>query len=725
MGVFDEKIKQQARLDDEMFLDAYEKMAGVVTGQKINFGHFESDRLSVINAVEEISTFLHITIPYSSYPDLTVNWYLEEYFRPQGIMWRDVELKDNWYENADGAMLGVLEDERAVALVPGKSGRYTYKDPDTGKKIKITKENAGLIRQDAILFYRALPLRPIDMQDIRKFVMDSVSLRDVLILIVAGISVMLLGLATPHMTRILFSSVADGSDLYLLKLIFLVLLLVTAATFVVTCIRQLTLSRITGRISFPLQAAFMMRMLTAPAGELKYFSAGDLGSRIGSMRNDVKSLLNMFLSTFLTALLSLVSFIPMFQYAPGPAAIALLVAVIMVILNIHVIRKQADLSAAKMAAQAEESGLTYRLIGGIQKITLSGSEKRAFSVWARVYRRAIQLIYNPPGILKIYSILIAPIMLAGSIVMYVVAAKTGVSQADFYAFLSSYALLSGALTSVAGSLGKFAGSLPVFRNLKPLMDFEPELNETREVVHALKGNISLRNVTFRYTDHSRTILENMNMEIRQGEYVALVGKSGCGKSTILRLLLGFEKPDHGEILYDGRNLKSLDLTSLRKNIGTVMQKGDIFKGSIFSNISISNPSLSLEDAWKAAEIAGIADDIRRMPLQMNTPLADGGKGVSGGQKQRLMIARAIVSKPSILFFDEATSALDNITQKAVSDALGEMHCTRLVIAHRLSTIRNCDRILCMDGGRIVEEGNYDELIAKDGMFAELVRRQLL
>ncbi len=157
----------------------------------------------------------------------------------------------------------------------------------------------------------------------------------------------------------------------------------------------------------------------------------------------------------------------------------------------------------------------------------------------------------------------------------------------------------------------------------------------------------------------------------------------------------------------------------------MLQKGDIFKGSIFSNISISNPNLTMEDAWKAAEIAGIANDIRLMPLQMNTPLADGGKGVSGGQKQRLMIARAIVSKPSILFFDEATSALDNITQKAVSDALGEMHCTRLVIAHRLSTIRNCDRILCMDGGRIVEEGNYDELIAKDGMFAELVRRQLL
>ena len=191
----------------------------------------------------------------------------------------------------------------------------------------------------------------------------------------------------------------------------------------------------------------------------------------------------------------------------------------------------------------------------------------------------------------------------------------------------------------------------------------------------------------------------------------------------MRLLLGFEKPDYGDIFYDGKNLKALDETSLRRKIGTVLQSGEIFQGTIFSNITVSGTDLTEEDAWEAAEIAGIADDIRRMPLKMNTPLPDGGRGVSGGQKQRLLIARAIVSKPSVILFDEATSALDNVTQKAVSDAIGEMPCTRVVIAHRLSTIKNCDRILCLDKGHIVEEGTYEELISHNGFFSKLVNRQ--
>jgi len=207
--------------------------------------------------------------------------------------------------------------------------------------------------------------------------------------------------------------------------------------------------------------------------------------------------------------------------------------------------------------------------------------------------------------------------------------------------------------------------------------------------------------------------------------VALVGRTGCGKSTLVRLLLGFEKPDRGGVFYDGRDISSLDLRSLRKHIGAVTQNGQLFQGDIFSNIIISAPELTLKDAWEAAETAGIAKDIREMPMGMNTLISEGQGGISGGQKQRLLIARAIVPKPEILIFDEATSALDNRTQKQVSEALDRLDCTRIVIAHRLSTIRNCDRILVMDRGRIAEEGTYEELIAKNGFFAELVARQRL
>lgn len=193
----------------------------------------------------------------------------------------------------------------------------------------------------------------------------------------------------------------------------------------------------------------------------------------------------------------------------------------------------------------------------------------------------------------------------------------------------------------------------------------------------------------------------------------------------MRLLLGFETPQSGVVSYDGRDLSRLDVRSLRRNIGVVLQNGKLFGGSIYDNISISEPGLSLDDAWHAAELAGVADDIHMMPMGMQTIISEDGGGVSGGQRQRLMIARALAPKPKILMFDEATSALDNVTQRTVSESLDALDCTRLVIAHRLSTIRQCDRIVVPDKGRIAEDGTYDELVSAGGLFAELVSRQQL
>jgi len=221
------------------------------------------------------------------------------------------------------------------------------------------------------------------------------------------------------------------------------------------------------------------------------------------------------------------------------------------------------------------------------------------------------------------------------------------------------------------------------------------------------------------------VIDNLSLKIRPGQYVAIVGATGCGKSTLMRIMLGFEKPQKGAVYYDGKNMDNLDLKSLRRKMGVVMQNGGLFQGDIFSNITISAPQLAMDEVWEAAEMAGIAEDIRRMPMGMHTIISEGSGGISGGQKQRLMIARAIAPKPKILMFDEATSALDNLTQRIVSDSLDKLNCTRIVIAHRLSTIRECDRIIFLEKGKIVEDGTYDELIALNGKFAELVERQRL
>ena len=270
-----------------------------------------------------------------------------------------------------------------------------------------------------------------------------------------------------------------------------------------------------------------------------------------------------------------------------------------------------------------------------------------------------------------------------------------------------------------------AGIRPTLEMVGPILEEEPETAEKKQTVTSLSGNIELSHVCFRYADNMPDILDDLSIRIKPGEYVAIVGETGCGKSTLIRILLGFEKPRKGAVFYDGRDLNSLDLRSLRRHIGVVIQNGKLMMGSIYENITISAPWLGMDDAWEAAEAAGIAQDIREMPMGMQTMISEGQGGISGGQKQRLMIARAIAPKPKILIFDEATSALDNKTQKQISDALDKLDCTRIVIAHRLSTIRNCDRILVMEQGAIIEEGKYEDLIAQGGYFSELVERQRL
>ena len=376
-----------------------------------------------------------------------------------------------------------------------------------------------------------------------------------------------------------------------------------------------------------------------------------------------------------------------------------------------------------MLHASKESGISYAIISGMQKVRLTGSEKRFFARWGNVYAKEAALLYNPPFFLKISSVITLAISLIGTMIIYAIAIKNSVSVAEYYAFNTAFGSVSGAFTALAGIASVLASIKPMLEMLHPFMATVPEVSEEKQVVTRLSGEIELNHVSFRYKENGTLILDDLNLKIHPGQYVAVTGVTGCGKSTLMRIMLGFENPERGSVYYDHADLKTLDLRSLRRKIGTVMQDGKLFSGDIFSNIVVTAPWLTMDDAWEAAELAGIADDIRQMPMQMNTQISEGQGGISGGQRQRILIARAIAPKPKVLFFDEATSALDNITQKKISDSLDQLKCTRIVIAHRLSTIKQCDRIIVLDKGKIIEDGSYDELMEKNGFFAELVKRQ--
>ena len=260
--------------------------------------------------------------------------------------------------------------------------------------------------------------------------------------------------------------------------------------------------------------------------------------------------------------------------------------------------------------------------------------------------------------------------------------------------------------------------------LKPILETLPEYEEETELPGELSGEIEISNVDFAYDKDGPNVLSNLSVHIRAGEYIGIVGSSGCGKSTLLKLLLGFEKPVSGKIYYDSKDIDRMDKRELRKKFGVVLQEGRLIAGSIFDNITIAAPGATLKDAERVAEQVGLAEDIARMPMGMHTVLSETGGTISGGQQQRILIARAILGKPKIIFFDEATSALDNVTQAMVCESLNKLDSTRLVIAHRLSTIMDCDRILVMDKGEIVEEGNFEALMEKKGIFYELASRQM-
>ena len=469
----------------------------------------------------------------------------------------------------------------------------------------------------------------------------------------------------------------------------------------------------------------MMRVLSLPADFFKKYSSGELSNRVQYLQILCNQIVSIVMTTGLASAFSLVYIVQIAGFAPALVVPSLVVVLATFLISVIAILMQIRISREQMELASKEQGMSYALISGIQKIRLSGAEKRIFANWGNLYAKESNLLYNPPLFLKINSVITMAITMIGTIVMYYLAVRSHVSVSEYYAFNTAYGMVSGAFTTLAGVTLSVAQIKPILEMVKPILDTEPEIAQDKQVVTRLSGGIELNNVSFRYDENMPPVLDNLSLKIRPGQYVAIVGSTGCGKSTLMRIMLGFEKPQKGAVYYDGKDLNRIDLKSLRRKIGVVMQNGRLFNGDIYSNIVISAPELTIDDAWEAADLAGMKEDIENMPMGMYTILSEGMGGISGGQRQRLMIARAIAPKPKILMFDEATSALDNVTQKKVSESLDKLKCTRIVIAHRLSTIKQCDRIVVLDKGHIIEDGNYEELIAKNGFFAELVARQRL
>ncbi len=645
--------------------------------------------------------------------------------RSRGIMMRDIQLRGEWWKECIGPLLGYSKDGRLVALTPTKTGLgYQYRDQDGIVRKVGRREMAEALEPRAITFTKALPLRPLKVKDLVRFIWSSFSGPNTLLLVICALVVVLLGMFTPMANKLIFDTVIPTGDASGLLPITGLLIGATVSTLLLTLTRNLYIIRIRNIAEMHVQNAVMARTFLLSPTFFSKTSSGELSEKLNNV-STVASLVNETLvGVILSAILSVIYLIQVRIYGGKlfwPAVVVIVAQSIVLLLSYRrsvTVRNNYTERAAKL------SGLEYNLFAGIQKLKLTGSENRAFARWLDHYSDTARFLYNPAFKSRLYPALTAVLGIGGTMFIFWSTLSNGVSTSDYIAFSSAFGMITASLVQLNGILPTLAQIKPLLESVAPILDAVPEMEEKAPQVEDLFGGIEVSGVSFRYEEDGPMILDDLSLKIEPGEYVGIVGKSGCGKSTLMRLLLGFEQPLTGGIYYDNYDLAKVDKTSLRRKIGCCLQSGSLFTGDIFHNVTITAPWATREDAWEALRMASLDDDVRKMPMGLFTLVSEGGGGLSGGQKQRILIARALISKPDILFFDEATSALDNISQKAVSDNLDELICTRVVIAHRLSTIRHCDRIIVLDKGKIAEEGTFEELMDNKGLFYEMSLRQL-
>ncbi len=553
-----------------------------------------------------------------------------------------------------------------------------------------------------------------------------------------GVGVMLmstlLSLLTPTFNTVITNQALPDRDLGLLLQISLILLAagVTRVCFEWVQSRAVQLSQQRGAARS--QLAGMHRLLRLPVEFFRLRNVGDLQLRFGALdelRGEIQQLLE---GGLLRLVLTSIYILFMLRISVKLTALALLVAALILLPTALIGLQSRPLQRHQEEAEGQAQSRNLELIGSVSKLRLAGAETAAARWWGQEFQKIVEL-ENALDAKEATAALLNGVMPnLGTLLLYIVITRLIAEAANspslnapnvgqLLGFFSAFGTFIGAAAGFAGLLiGAF--DMPViYERARPILETAPETLDLKEDAGALQGQIQLDRVSYRYADDLPLVLDGVSLEAGAGEHLAIVGPSGSGKSTVVRLLLGFAAPEDGEIRFDGKPLNGLRLDSIRRQIGTVLQTSTLFTGTLLEAIA-GGSVVEEEEAWHAAELAGLADEIRAMPMGLQTMIPEGGGTLSGGQCQRVAIARALIRKPRILIFDEATSALDNRTQAIVTDSLEAMAITRVVIAHRLSTIRHADRIVVLDQGQVREQGNCETLMQNEGLFFRMMQRQI-
>lgn len=663
-----------------------------------------------------------------------------------GMQIRLIRLEKGWHKDDSGVMIGYFgEKKELAALLPDTPESYRLVTRENGNGVPVTDEIAAQTDTDAFLCYAGLPSAKLGRRDLLRFMFRQSWKTDWKTILSASLAAGLIPIITPIITETIFKDIIPILDRKGLATVTQVAMVAGFTAAALTTVRSVAMLRFSFKTGMAGEAALFSRVLSLPTKFFREFQSGELASRMMGMDMIETILSGEMTGVLFSFIFSFWSLGLMFYYSLKLTAVAIVIWLVYIICGGFILKRLVRLQKAMTEAKNKTAGILQQIFTGLVKFRVKGAEEQAYHLWGEKFATEWKHDYSVRW-LKNYNTIIAavqPVLLSlalyyfglkeladtgakaagGGAAASLFGASEPMTAATFIAFQAAYSAFNASLVAIMPALEELSVIHPLLENILPLLEAEPESADDKIESDVLSGAIEVRNLTFAYSAGTPEVLKDISFRIAAGEHVAIVGKSGCGKSTLIRLLLGFESPKSGAVYYDGQDLSELNLPSVRSQMGVVLQNGQLMTGDILHNI-IGTNDLSLDDAWAAAEAAGVADDIREMPMQMQTIVSEGSTNISGGQRQRILIARALAMKPAIIICDEATSALDNRTQAIVTESLDRLKATRIVVAHRLSTIRHADRIIVLDGGRIAESGRFGELVEQGGIFASFVKRQV-
>lgn len=644
--------------------------------------------------------------------------------RISGFPCREVALEKGWEKTDSGALLVFsAKENKPAACIP--RGRRSYYYQTVGeKRKKLTKQIADTLTPRAFMIYKPFPQESVTPRKFADFCLDGIRSADIITVVVIAVISSLIGLLLPKLNQVLFDKyIPLGKSSAIVQTGCLIAVFM-AGNILFSIVKNIGGLRISWHVKLRVQNAFYHRLFFLPEKFFRSYESADLASRVMLAGELPEGYANLAVTAGVTAIGLAVFLAMMFVYSSELAVIAVLMFAVYIVIGVFLAKIRLKHKKRLMSVRGKKGSMLYQLLGGITKIRASGVEDRAVFEYMKPFVKERKIAARAERSEYIAAALTAAIESLFMLVLFAAAYNSAkISVGVFAAFFCVFGMAS---SGVVGLVSGFASWLVMKRDyeqIRPVLETEPECSCGKQLPSGIDGAIDIEHVSFSY-DGEQQIFDDLSLHIKAGEYVGIVGGSGCGKSTLLKLLLGFEHPNSGKIYFSGSDTEALDLMELRKKIGVVLQDGKLIAGSIFDNIVITAPSADEKAVERAMEAVGLKSDIEKMPMGLQTVLNEDYPAISGGQQQRILIARAIINNPKILLFDEATSALDNIAQAAICESLDKMNCTRIVIAHRLSTIRNCDRIIVLNNGKAEEQGTFEQLMEMNGLFRQLADRQM-